>query len=446
MSGIDYSKWDNIELSDDEEDCHPNIDKDSWFRMKHRARVEREEKEQQEKDALEAGNTRDYKRIRELNGKLDKIRRFQGGDLTVLEEDPDVEFEEAEGVESEVSALRERIATRDLRLDELEKAFKWNVDNMCTVVSEKTFINKNETKDVNAGIIPLASESGKEEEEEEEEGKGEEKKEETLRAISQSKPTPTRTTTSTPTSTTTPTPTSSVEASLLSYHDFVTRYEDLLESFSETGSLDKTRDLLLRNADLLLNEHAQSYILLSCLEDEMNGKRDRMKLVGRQSQILTHITDLAASMGRDPRDMIGMFFSRLDQDQFSSVFFATVEDFLDKIRHRAVEKRREMQASGELPMSREERMGPGGLDPIEVLESLPEDIQEAFMEQDMAKLQAAFGRLDHETAVHYLRQCEDSGLWVPGKGGSAHEDEEEGNLNDIDDDDEDEEGMPPLEG
>ena len=27
MSGFDYSKWDNIELSDDESDCHPNIDK-----------------------------------------------------------------------------------------------------------------------------------------------------------------------------------------------------------------------------------------------------------------------------------------------------------------------------------------------------------------------------------------------------------------------------------
>jgi len=24
---FDYSKWDNIELSDDEEDCHPNIEK-----------------------------------------------------------------------------------------------------------------------------------------------------------------------------------------------------------------------------------------------------------------------------------------------------------------------------------------------------------------------------------------------------------------------------------
>lgn len=36
---FNYSKWDNIELSDDESDLHPNIDKDSWFRMKHRHRL-----------------------------------------------------------------------------------------------------------------------------------------------------------------------------------------------------------------------------------------------------------------------------------------------------------------------------------------------------------------------------------------------------------------------
>ena len=40
---FDYSKWDNIEISDDEADTHPNIDKASWFRMKHRSRVERED-------------------------------------------------------------------------------------------------------------------------------------------------------------------------------------------------------------------------------------------------------------------------------------------------------------------------------------------------------------------------------------------------------------------
>jgi cell division cycle protein 37 len=51
-TGFNYSKWDKIELSDDEEDCHPNIDKESWFRMKHRSRVEREEHEEKDKKRI----------------------------------------------------------------------------------------------------------------------------------------------------------------------------------------------------------------------------------------------------------------------------------------------------------------------------------------------------------------------------------------------------------
>lgn len=49
---FDYSKWDKIELSDDEEDVHPNIDRESWFRMKHRSRVEREEHEDKDKKRI----------------------------------------------------------------------------------------------------------------------------------------------------------------------------------------------------------------------------------------------------------------------------------------------------------------------------------------------------------------------------------------------------------
>ena len=49
---FDYSKWDKIELSDDEEDVHPNIDRESWFRMKHRSRVEREENEEKDKQRI----------------------------------------------------------------------------------------------------------------------------------------------------------------------------------------------------------------------------------------------------------------------------------------------------------------------------------------------------------------------------------------------------------
>ena len=49
---FDYSKWDKIELSDDEEDVHPNIDRESWFRMKHRSRVEREEHEDKDRKRI----------------------------------------------------------------------------------------------------------------------------------------------------------------------------------------------------------------------------------------------------------------------------------------------------------------------------------------------------------------------------------------------------------
>jgi len=41
---VDYSKWDNIWVSsDDDEDCHPNIDKYAWRRLKQRMRSEKGE-------------------------------------------------------------------------------------------------------------------------------------------------------------------------------------------------------------------------------------------------------------------------------------------------------------------------------------------------------------------------------------------------------------------
>lgn len=51
---IDYSKWKDIEVSDDEDDTHPNIDTPSLFRWRHQARVERMSAADQEKADLEA--------------------------------------------------------------------------------------------------------------------------------------------------------------------------------------------------------------------------------------------------------------------------------------------------------------------------------------------------------------------------------------------------------
>lgn len=50
------------------------------------------------------------------------------------------------------------------------------------------------------------------------------------------------------------------------------RAQKLLEDFSELTSLEQSKEVLHAQGHILLAEHAQSYLLLSCLEDEMNGK------------------------------------------------------------------------------------------------------------------------------------------------------------------------------
>ena len=55
---IDYSKWKDIEVSDDEDDTHPNIDTPSLFRWRHQARMERMAEMKQAKEEVETGKSK----------------------------------------------------------------------------------------------------------------------------------------------------------------------------------------------------------------------------------------------------------------------------------------------------------------------------------------------------------------------------------------------------
>jgi cell division cycle protein 37 len=227
------------------------------------------------------------------------------------------------------------------------------------------------------------------------------------------------------------------------YNNFVLTHEKLLEDFSEVNSLEQSKEMLQEVGHILLAEHSHSYLLLSCLEDEMNGKHTRMQNTARQSQLLSHIRDLAASLGRSPRDVVLPFFSRLDNPVHLKGFQEAVKDFITKVQERAVAKRKEMNEArargedvdgfAEVEVPEEERLGPGGLDPVKVFEGLPKEMQEAFESRDMGKLHAALAAMPIEQAKKHMKDCEDSGLWVPqkcggegGGGGDEEEEEEEG--------------------
>lgn len=70
---------------------------------------------------------------------------------------------------------------------------------------------------------------------------------------------------------------------------------------------------------------------------------------------------------------------------------------------------------GPRPKPAENQVGPGGLDPQDVFETLPEVLQEAFLEKDFGALQRAFEQIfaqDGENAKKIMADCVASGLWV----------------------------------
>ena len=62
-------------------------------------------------------------------------------------------------------------------------------------------------------------------------------------------------------------------------------------------------------------------------------------------------------------------------------------------------------------MSSDWDLPPGGLDPMEVFESLPESMQEAFESRQKEKLEEALRSMTVDEAEYHMKRCVDSGLW-----------------------------------
>lgn len=358
---FDYSKWDKIELSDDESDLHPNIDKDSWFRLKHRTRLEREEKEDEEIKRINQLNSEDLQRLNIINARLNGLKSGK--------EDEDAEFEDIDALKDEKNELTNNINQRNKRTEEINERRKWNIDNICKTKDEKTIVNSAEIASLNAADFkPTGQTEAVLAKHKEEKDKEKAANQSSVSSADHSSNNTTPTTVFTKNTNATNPSTDSVlpllpdkkreKFAMISYNDYVLGHETTLEDYSIIKDMEETKKYLFKFCDVLLHEHAQSYMLLSCLEDEMNGKKERMKLVCRQSQILSHITELGVQIHRDPRDVILPFFRRMEEKQYLTGFLQAVEEFRVRIVERAKVKRREMDKEERSKM--EVPAGPGG--------------------------------------------------------------------------------------
>mmetsp|Transcript_17711 Transcript_17711/g.41173 ORF Transcript_17711/g.41173 Transcript_17711/m.41173 type:complete len:326 (+) Transcript_17711:93-1070(+) len=321
---FDYSKWDRLELSDDEDTFHPNLDKGLNIRVNRITRDRKEEEiDTKKKELLEAGKSREA--------------------------------------------------------DKLEKKRPLHLGNVCRVSEDRTII-----KSVDGSTVDRTRRDE--------------------------------------------------EFSVDEYTEFKMKNKKLLDAFTE-ASWEQSREMLMVEGAILMDDYTNNYFMLTTLEEEMKGNRERVEKLGRQGQILSQIHQLAEPMKRPPRDLIPRFFEKFERPESRAAFQEGVDHFLKQIAKRAVQKKEEEQAAAEeearkaaelenaqpvslveamYQMSVEERMGPGGLDPVEVFESLPEKLQECFKSGDVELLKQTAQEMPTAEFEHHFQRCIDSGLWTSG--------------------------------
>lgn len=348
---IDYSRWNNINISDDEDDTHPNVDTPSLFKWRHEARVEKNKQKAIEEKQRTAQIKQAALTVKTTQQKLDAATT-----------EADKNKWKAQLAEEKKDHDEYLSKEKDIKEHE-EKFPEWDVDNISKEKFDKTRINKDAVK---------------------KSSKVDETDAASLQDFSKK-------------------------------HDKEVKHFGMLAKFKESAEYLRNHIHLVspHTASLLIfwaidveceKKHALSGRILHqtliinyiCEVAKTSNIDPRDAMPGFFKRIILAEETNAEYMAG--------FHTELDALKKRVAVRA-----LQKIEEVKEEMRKEEEAE------REERIqeSPGGLDPQEVFQNLPRILQECFESQDIAKLQECLKEMDVEEAKKHMRACTDSGLWVP---------------------------------
>lgn len=195
--------------------------------------------------------------------------------------------------------------------------------------------------------------------------------------------------------------------------EFVKANEKLLKQYGMIRRYDDSKRFLSEHNQLVC-ENTANYLVIWCINLEMEKKHELMTHVAHQCISMQYILELSKQLDIDPRACVRSFFTKIQvaEIEYKKQFDDEVAAFIKRIEKRAQDKIDDALAEQE-EEERLARLGPGGLDPVEVFEALPEVLQKCFESRDIAMLQEAITKLPEEEAKYHIKRCVDSGLWVP---------------------------------
>ena len=421
-SGFNYNRFDNIDVSDEDEDkaeCHPNIDVKSWVRLRKNQREENRAKERAAIAAMEANVDELKQRSAGLEEAAEQARKDGSSE----------EVEEAEAVARDVA---HQLHDAQYELNERVRKKKLTMDELC----QDGFDVTTSGSSTDTPLVPGAPSSG---------GGG-------------SLAFPNRSPGTAPGNAP---PKGQAGPSVpedLGYEEYLSAHQSVIDVFAHmntvgTKSYEKAKKYLLDHP-VILSSHAVGYMLLLCLDYQMDDQDEMAFRIATQYQLVQFCLDLASSSRQDPRSAVHPLFQRIDQnhDQYVKGFEDSVRDFVKKVKNRAEEKRAageesplkaqreaveqraqlvaeaEAEAAAEgqeedYTIDPEAPLGPGGLHPAEVFKTLPEELQKCFISQDVEMIKQVLMGMKKEDASYHFDRCIKSGLWNPVGGGGEEEEE-----------------------
>eukprot|EP00218_Dolichomastix_sp_CCMP3274_P010848 CAMPEP_0170135002 /NCGR_PEP_ID=MMETSP0033_2-20121228/2243_1 /TAXON_ID=195969 /ORGANISM="Dolichomastix tenuilepis, Strain CCMP3274" /LENGTH=352 /DNA_ID=CAMNT_0010370593 /DNA_START=22 /DNA_END=1080 /DNA_ORIENTATION=+ len=342
MPGFDYSKWDKLELSDDE-DSHPGaqfIEADSLRRIKRHSHQEKALQRKQKELEIKKQAERDEEAKRSLE--------LQLGSASASD---------ADEVRAKLKDLEVKAAEREDAMQTMEREATFDAEEFCQDAWSHSLVGKACSSDSYQNM---------------------------------------------------------------DYDEFVAAHKKIMDKYiGSVRSNDDNMSFMEENT-FLLHEHALGYMLLEALDRGMKEQYKAMRRIVKQKFHIKSLLDFAETTKKDARSAVRPFFKRLsDDEEVAKDYEQSFETLYEKLVERAKEKVKEEAAAAEMDaeeLSREDRLGPGGLDPVEVFETLPMPMQEAYQNQDVQAMRDFVDQLPLDQARLHMRRMVDSGLWVPEPG------------------------------
>jgi len=223
--------------------------------------------------------------------------------------------------------------------------------------------------------------------------------------------------------------------------EFMRNHRSKLETYALIPD-DEVADKFLQDHKEIVSHSGEGFLITLAVDRSCEGEPASLNvpLISKRCLTMHNILASAKDANIQIEKSIKMFYKGKKTDHMSEIYSTEFEkqqsELLALIRKRTKERLAEEEEVAKKPIDQltpdeliehKAPVGPGGLDPTEVLNSLPKDMQEAFLEKDTEKLTAAISKLPEEEAQKLLADCVKSGLWVSSKADNPEETNEEKN-------------------